>query len=136
VITLDPTTLIVSAVTAGVAELAKASVSLAVKDAYSKLKALLQKRFGGKPEAELALVQVEKKPEVWEAPFKDAVVETGAAKDDAIVQAAQSLLKLVQPQQANVGKYNVQIGEGQGTVVGDNAQVKMTFDGEPESRPE
>jgi len=133
---LDPTTLVASAVTAGVAELAKAGVSLAVKDAYGKLKTLLQKRFGGKPEAEMALQQVERKPDVWKEPLKDAIVESGADRDEAIVQAAQSLLKLIQPQQASAGKYNVQIGESQGTVVGDNAQVTMTFGDKPKDKPE
>ena len=54
----------------------------------------------------------------------------------AIVQAAQALLKLIQPQQASAGKYNVQIGEAQGTVVGDNAQVTMTFGNKPKDKPE
>ncbi len=48
-------------------------------------------------------------------------------KDKAILQAADKLLKLVQPQQVGTGKYNVQIGEAQGVVIGDQAQVEMTF---------
>lgn len=75
----------------------------------------------------MALAQHEKKPEVWEAPLKDALVETGAEEDEAILQAADKLLKLVQPQQVGTGKYNVQIGEAQGVVIGDQAQVEMTF---------
>ena len=35
------------------------------------------------------------------------------------------------PQQASAGKYNVQIGEAQGTVIGDNAQVTMNLGGRP-----
>ena len=116
---MEPVTLIVSALVAGATAALRDTAAEAIKDAYGALKDLLKKRFGGKPEAEMALQQVEKKPEVWKEPLKDAIAESGADKDEAIVQAAQSLLKLIQPQQASAGKYNVQIGEAQGTVVGD-----------------
>ena len=131
---MDPVTVIVSALVAGVAAAAKDTASQAVKDAYSGLKALIQKRFAGKPEAEMALAQHEKKPEVWEAPLKDALVNTGVDKDKAILQSAEKLLKLVQPQQVGMGKYSVQIGEAQGVVVGDQAQVEMTFGDESKSK--
>lgn len=130
---MEPTTLIVSALVAGVTAALKETASQAVKDAYAGLKALIQKRFAGKPEAEMALAQHEKKPEVWEAPLKDAFAETGADKDEAILQAAEKLLKLVQPQQVGTGKYSVQIGEAKGVVIGDQAQVEMTFGEESKS---
>ena len=130
---MEPTTLIVSALVAGAAAALQETASQAVKDAYVGLKALIQKRFAGRPEAEMALAQHEKKPEVWEVPLKDALTETGADKKDGdIVQAAEKLLKLVQPQQVGTGKYSVQIGEARGVVIGDQAKVDMTFDEEPE----
>ena len=129
---MDPVTVIVSALVAGAAAGAKDAASQAVKDAYSGLKTLIQQRFSGKPEAEMALAQHEKKPEVWEAPLKDALVNTGVDKDKAILQSAEKLLKLVQPQQVGMGKYSVQIGEAQGVVIGDQAKVDMTFDEKPE----
>ena len=130
---MDPVTVIVSALVAGAAAGAKDTASQAVKDAYNGLKTLIQQRFSGKPEAEMALAQHEKKPEVWEAPLKDALVNTGVDKDKAILQSAEKLLKLVQPQQVGMGKYSVQIGEAQGVVVGDQAQVEMTFGDESKS---
>jgi lipoprotein-anchoring transpeptidase ErfK/SrfK len=124
---MEPTSLIVAALVAGAAAAARDTASQAIKDAYSGLKSLVQKRFADKPEAEVALAQHEKKPEVWQEPLKDALAETGANQDDEIVQQAQQVLKLVNPQQASQGKYNVQIGEGKGIVIGDNAQVTQTF---------
>ena len=124
---MDPTTLIISALVAGTAAGLTETASQAVKDAYGGLKGLIQKHLAGKPEAEMALAQFEKKPEVWEAPLKDALAETGAAQDEAVVDQAQKLLKLVQPQQVAQGKYNVQIGEAKGVVMGDNATVDMRF---------
>jgi hypothetical protein len=129
---MDPVTVIVSALVAGAAAGAKDTASQAIKDAYSGLKTLIQKRFSGKPEAEMALAQHEKKPEVWEAPLKDALVNTGADKDQAILQLADKLLKLAQPQQVGIGKYSVQVGKARGVVIGDQAKVDMTFDEKPE----
>jgi hypothetical protein len=48
----------------------------------------------------------------------ESLVETGVDQDEAIVRQAQ---------QAFHGKYHVQIGDGKGTVIGDNAQVTQTF---------
>ncbi len=101
-----------------------------MKDAYAGLKALVKKRFEKKPQAEVALTEYEKDADTWEKPLQKLLVETGADQDEAIVRQAQQVLKLVNPQQASQGKYNVQIGEGQGIVIGDHAQVNQTF-GEP-----
>jgi hypothetical protein len=130
---MEPTTLIISALVAGATAALQETASQAVKDAYAGLKALIQKRFAGQPEAEMALAQHEKKPEVWEAPLKDALAETGADKDKALLQAAERLLKLVQPQQVGTGKYSVQIGEAQGVVIGDQPQVEQHFGQKPKS---
>jgi hypothetical protein len=48
-------------------------------------------------------------------------------KDEALLRHARQGMKLVQPQQAAQGKYNIQIGAGKGIVIGDNAQVTQTF---------
>jgi hypothetical protein len=124
---MEPTSLILAALAAGAAAAAKDTASQAIKDAYAGLKALVQKRFADKPEAETALAQHEKKPDVWKEPLKDALTENGAIKDEEIIRQAQQVMKLVNPQQASQGKYNIQIGEGKGIVIGDNAQVTQNF---------
>ena len=130
---MEPTTLILSALAAGATAALQETASQAVKDAYAGLKALIQKRFAGKPEAEMALAQHEKKPEVWAAPLQDALVETGADRDEAIIEQAQAVLTLVQPQQVAQGRYNVQIGKAEGVVIGDEARVEMTFGGKKDA---
>jgi hypothetical protein len=99
-----------------------------VKDAYAGLKALVKKRFEKQPHAEMALAEYESDPDTWQKPLQKSLVEVGADRDEAIVRQAQQVLKLVNPQQASQGKYNVQIGEGKGIVIGDHAQVTQTFD--------
>ncbi len=124
---MDPVTLIVTALAAGAAAALKDTASQAVKDAYAGLRALVQQRLAGKPAAETALAQYEAKPKVWEEPLKDGLAEAGAGEDAALLESAQRLLKLVQPQQAAQGKYNVQIGEARGTVIGDNVHVTQNW---------
>lgn len=124
---MEPTTLIVSAMVAGATSALKETASQAAKDTYAALKAFIQRRFVGRPEAEMALAQYEARPDVWQARLKDALADTGADKDKAILDQAEKLLNLIQPQQVGTGKYNIQIGKGQGVVIGDHAKVNMKF---------
>jgi hypothetical protein len=59
---MDPVTLIVSALSAGATSAATETASNVVKDAYSSLKSLLQRRFQGKPSAGTALAEAETDP--------------------------------------------------------------------------
>jgi hypothetical protein len=125
---MDPLTLIVTALVTGATAALKDTATEAVKDAYHGLKGMIQRRFAGKPEAEMALTQAEKKPEVWQEPLKDALKETTADQDEEIITAAQKLMGLLDPQQAAAGKYNVQIaGNVQGLAQGDYQHVEMNF---------
>ncbi len=124
---MDPVSVVLAALAAGAAAAAKDTASQAVKDAYAGLKALVKKRFEKQPHADVALAEYEHDPDTWEKPLQKSLVETGADQDEAVVRQAQQVLKLVNPQQAAQGKYNVQIGEGKGIVIGDNAQVTQTF---------
>ncbi|HEX3640882.1 MAG TPA: hypothetical protein VHV10_06295 [Ktedonobacteraceae bacterium] len=124
---MDPVSVILAALASGAIAAAQDTASQAMKDAYAGLKALVQKRFEKKPHAEMALTEYEKDTDIWEKPLQKSLVETGADQDEAIVRQAEQILKLVHPQQASQGKYNVQIGEGKGIVIGDHAQVTQTF---------
>ena len=124
---MEPTTLILTALVAGAAAAAKDTASQAIKDGYAGLKSLIKQQFAGNSEAEMALTKHEEKPKVWEEPLKDALTETNVAQNEQVLQQAQELLKLVQPQQASQGKFNINIGEAKGVVAGDNASVTMNF---------
>lgn len=125
---MDAGTLITTALAAGAVSGTKDVASAIVKDSYNEFKAGIRHLFVGKPEAEMALAQYEQKPDIWEAPLRAALVETGADRDEAILTAAQQLLALIQPAESQSGKYNVRVGgDVHGLVQGDQAQVKMTF---------
>jgi len=124
---MDPVSMVLAALSAGAIAATKDTASQAVKDAYAGLKALAKKRFAGKPQAEMALAEYENDPDTWQKPLQRSLVETGADQDEALVQQGQQGLKLVNPQLASKSKYNVQIGEGKGIIIGDNAQVTQTY---------
>jgi hypothetical protein len=132
---MDPISLILGALAAGATASLQETAGQAVKDAYAGLKALLIRKFENKPVANTALEEHEKQPEVWEKPLEQALKEANADQDEDVVQAAQRLLTLINPQQAQAGKYNVNItGDVQGFVQGDNARVKMNFGDESKKK--
>jgi TPR repeat protein len=124
---VDPISVVLAALAAGATAATQDTASQAVKDAYAGLKALLKKRFEKKPQAEMALAEYEKDPNTWQKPLQKSLVEAEADQDEAIIRQAQQVLKLVNLQQASQGKYNMQIGEGKGIVIGDDAQVVQQF---------
>jgi hypothetical protein len=124
---MDPVSLIETSLAAGATAGTHETASQAINDAYAGLKALVNKRFVGSSLAEMVLAEYEKDEETWQKPLQKLLVKTGAYQDEAIVQQAQMVLQLVNPQQASLGMYNVQISEGRGIVIGDNAQVIQNF---------
>jgi hypothetical protein len=74
----------------------------------------------------MVLAEYEAHPDTWPKPLQKSLVETGVDQDEEVLRQAQQVMKLVQPQQAAQGKYNIQIVKGKGIVIGDNAQVTQT----------
>ena len=108
---MDPITLILTALVAGAAKTA----GDAAPDAYKGLKALIQKKFAGKPVAEAMLEEHEKDPEIYAAPLKKNLVEAGVHQDEEILKAAQALLEQLKPEAAT-GTIN--IGQGAKGIIG------------------
>ena len=109
---MDPITLILTALVTGAAKAA----GDAAPDAYKGLKALIQKKFAGKPVAEAMLEEHEKDPETYAAPLKKNLVEAGVDQDEAILKAVQELLKQLEPEAAALGTIN--IGQGAKGIIG------------------
>jgi len=119
---------ILNAIATGIGIAAKKTVEEATKDSYEKLKARLKKNFSMKPEAQMALMKYEEKPKVWEKPLKDALIEIGADKDKKLIEIAKTFMEQMNPQQATMGKFNIQIKGGvRGFVQGDKNHVTMNF---------
>ena len=131
---MEPVALVFGALAAGAAAAARDTASQAVKDAYAGLKFLIRKRFAEKktPEGEMALAKYEEKPAVWEAPLKDALVETEAHRAAEILKAAEALklaLEQTSDGRAAVSRYILNIKDSEVGVIGDGARVgKIRFE--------
>src|SRR5258708_9704356 len=129
---MDPLSLILAAITAGATASAKDTASTAIKDTYQGLKALIQRKVEGKPNAQAALVEYEEDPETYEKPLKKALLETHMDTEHDVIKAAQHGMTLIQPQQAAQEESNIQnTGSTQGQIVGDHANVTMHFGDTP-----
>lgn len=118
--TMDPITLIVTALAAGAALGVKDSASSAVADAYAWLKSLVQRRLASRPDAELVLARHESAPETWQTPLIAELDSAGAGGDPDLVAAAQALMRLLDDSGTRAGKYTVDVRGAQGVQIGDH----------------
>jgi hypothetical protein len=106
---VDPITLILTSLAAGAAAGGQSFASDAVKDSYVGLKALIARKFAGKPSAKVALNEHESDPETWEVLLKKELMQEHIDQDREIVEAAKKVMTLMQPQEAVLGRPVVQI---------------------------
>ncbi len=130
---MEPTTLIITALATGVTAGISSTATEAIKDSYNSLKVLIKNKFlkNDKSESSVILQKYEEKPIEWEKRLRESLIEIEAHKDEEIIQTAQKLINLEENQQTSIGKYNVQINGGnvQGLIQGDNANISINFDG-------
>ncbi len=121
---MDPVTLILAALTAGVASGAGQTATAAVKDGYEALKGLLRKRFAGNAKAEEALADHEGDPDTYVKPLAKQLSDTGADQDAEIVAAAEAVVKTAHEMGVKT-KYNVTVTGGKVGIIGDHGTVTM-----------
>ena len=95
---MEPLTLILTALAAGASSALQESAGDAVKSAYGKLKALLQRKLSGRPLGEAVLTGNEEDPDVWKEPLKKEMQQVEADRDEEIIEAAKALADLVAPE--------------------------------------
>ena len=128
---MDPITQIVTALTAGAASGTADVASPAVREAYSRLKALVVERLHGSPDAELVLRRHEQAPEVWREPLVAELTSAEAHRDLDLVRAAEALMVLADHAGARAGKYTVDTRGAQGVQVGDRTRQDNVFHARP-----
>jgi hypothetical protein len=119
---VDPVTIITAALTAG----AVGSASGAARDAYATLQTLVQRRLAERSDGEVVLRQHAAKPNLWAPVLEAELAEACAGEDTALVEAAQQLLDVLDPD-APSGKYAVDLRGAQGVQVGDRNIQTNTF---------
>jgi hypothetical protein len=128
---MDPVTLIITALAAGVSQGTLAALSDDLKDAvskaYTKLRGLARKRVATRPDGELALDRYETAPDAWKPVLTAELTEAKAADDTELLAAATQLMELVDQAGARQGKYNITITGGQGIQLGDGNTQSNVF---------
>jgi hypothetical protein len=122
---MDPVMLIEVALTAGVAAGVKDATSSAVKDAYEGLKAKVKGRLAGRPDAGQVLAAHEAAPQTWKESLSSELAAVGV--DGELVTAAQELMRLIDAEGTQAGKYEVDVDCSQGVQIGDHNVQHNTF---------
>jgi hypothetical protein len=131
---MEPISLIVTAVVAGLAAGAGEVAKAGVKDAYDLFMARLRGKVAGHEDVQDALANVEKKPdsEGRQTTLKEELAAIQADQDGELLNLAQAVLQKLDEKGAQAGKYNITISGGQGFVIGDHAKVEQNFGTKPE----
>ena len=125
---MDDLNLLLTTLTTGAGAGLQQVAGSAIKDAYTNPKALLQRKFAGQSAALTALTEYEADPDTYEKPLRKALDANHLDQDKEIMQSARHLMTLIQPQQASMGKYNIQnTGTVQGQTIGDQTTVTQHF---------
>jgi hypothetical protein len=128
---MDPVTLIVTALATGGGAGLSDAASSAVGDAYQALRSLASNRLAGRREGALALARHAEAPSTWETPLAAELSAAGAAGDACLIAAAQALMDLVDPRGTRTAKYVVDTSGAQGVQVGDGGTQHNTFHSAP-----
>jgi len=133
---MDPVSLILAALVTGVATgLATGpgeKAAAAVAEAYRGLRDALKRRLAGRPAAEDAVEQYTQDPQAWKGNLEVHLRQAGADQDQAVLEAAASVLRLADPAGAAAGKYAVNLGGAQGVQVGDQNIQHNVFGAAPD----
>jgi predicted DNA-binding transcriptional regulator YafY len=125
---MDELSMLLMALSAGAAASGQEVLNEMAKDAYHKLLDKVKERFAHKPKAQVVLADYQEDPDTYEKPLRKVIAQEGLDRDAEIIQAAEAVMRHVQPQQLGTGKINVQItGNAQGLAIGDQHHVNMRW---------
>jgi hypothetical protein len=124
---MDPISLVMAALVAGVAKGASQSATAAVRDAYAALRSVLQRRLADRPAARDAVEQYTADADAWRGNLEVHLKQAGIAQDQDVIGAAAQVLRLTDPAGASAGKYTVNLSAAQGVQIGDHNTQANTF---------
>jgi hypothetical protein len=126
---MDPISLVVAALVAGLTAGVTDTAKTAVLDMYQALKARLMPKVESNEDAQSALVALEKKPdsEGRQLALKEELTSLQIEKDTELIHLAQAFLEQMDQKGAQAGKYVITIQNAQGTVIGDKNTVRQNF---------
>jgi hypothetical protein len=124
---MEPISLILTALVAGLAQGTGQAAVTAVQDAYAGLRSALARRLSGRRAAQDALEQYVADPEAWRGNLEVHLKQAGADRDQAVLDAAAAVMRMADPAGARAGKYTVNLAGAQGVQVGDHNTQSNVF---------
>jgi hypothetical protein len=124
---MDPISLVLAALVAGVAKGAGQSATAAVRDAYAALRSALKRRLADRPAARDAVEQYTADADAWQGNLEVHLKQAGVAQDQEVIGAAERVMRLTDPAGASAGKYTLNLTGAQGVQVGDHNTQANTF---------
>ncbi|MDN3356828.1 hypothetical protein [Actinomadura sp. DC4] len=123
---MDPSAIIAAALSGGATATASELASAAVRDAYSRFRAVLIARLGDRRPAERLLEDIEREPE------KSDILVLQIIRDDPdvineVYQLAVRLLDALQESDASPVKYRVEVTRAAGVQIGSHNTQVNTF---------
>src|ERR1700733_16097705 len=101
---MEPVSLILAALLAGVVKGASQGAADAVQDAYAALRDALRRRLKGRPAGRDAVEQYAKDPGAWKDNLLVHLRQAGVDQDQAVLDAAASVMRLAGPAGGDAGK--------------------------------
>ncbi|MFJ9820753.1 hypothetical protein ACIRU3_36900 [Streptomyces sp. NPDC101151] len=120
--------LVVAALSAGAAVGLTDTASSAIRDAYTGLRELVQRRLAARGEDSARLLEAsEAAPGVWQARLSELLSVSGVDQDEEILAAARSLLQELSVAGLQGAVRHVDAREAKGLQVGDNNTQTNNF---------
>ena len=120
---MDPVSLIVGALAAGVSGGVSDATKALIGDLYTRVKT----RLSGRRIGETALEQHATDPDTWAAPLSKELEAASAGQDPDLVALAQQVMAHIDPSGSQAGKYIVNLTDARGVQVGDHNTQTNTF---------
>jgi tetratricopeptide (TPR) repeat protein len=121
---MEPVTLIATALALGAGTGQAGAAAMASSEARGRLRAMVQRKLAGSPDAELLLSRHERDPKEWHQLLVQELSRVGAGDDGALIAAARAVVELTDP--AGPGEYSMTIVRPRAAQVGDgNVQVNV-----------
>jgi RIP homotypic interaction motif len=128
---MDPISLILTALAAGLTQGAGQGAAAAVRDACAGLRNALSRRLSGRRSAQDALAQYVADPQAWRGNLEVHLRQAGADRDQAILDAAAVVMRIADPGGARAGKYTINLSGSQGVQVGNHNHQSNVFNVSP-----
>ncbi|MFB7654930.1 MULTISPECIES: hypothetical protein [unclassified Streptomyces] len=116
---MDPISLILGALLAGVSKGSGEVASSAVMDAYTGFRESLKRRLTGRGSAQAAVEEYTADPDTWRPALEAYLQQADIQRDEALLAAAAAVLNAADPAGASRGRYAVHLYGAHGVQVGD-----------------